>query len=57
MGATGNSVSAAHFNEHLKGFYQRLRAAGKPPKLALCAVARKLLIALNAILKKNLQKT
>ena len=29
--------------------YQRLRLAGKPPKLAFVAVARKLLVALNAI--------
>ncbi|MFI5336532.1 MAG: IS110 family transposase, partial [Opitutales bacterium] len=31
-------------------FYQRLRAKGKPPKLALIAVARKLLIFLNRLL-------
>ncbi|HKS18173.1 MAG TPA: transposase [Bradyrhizobium sp.] len=32
-------------------FYQRLRTAGKPAKLALIAVARKLLIILNAMLR------
>jgi transposase len=31
--------------------YQRLRAVGKPAKLALIAVARKLLVLLNAILR------
>ena len=35
----------------LKVFYQRLRSNGKPPKLALIATARKLLILLNSSLK------
>lgn len=34
-----------------KTFYQRLRAAGKPAKLALIAVARKLLGILNAMIR------
>lgn len=46
------ALSASHYNEHLKDFYQRLKKAGKPPKLALCAVARKLLIALNSNMRK-----
>ena len=29
--------------DRAKAFYQRLRAAGKPPKAARCAAARKLL--------------
>ena len=33
----------------MKAVYQRLREAGKPPKLAFIAIARKLLVALNAI--------
>lgn len=41
---------AAQHNEHLRPFYQRLRAAGKPVKVALIAVARKLLVFLNRIL-------
>ena len=41
---------AAQHNEHLRPFYQRLRAAGKPAKVAYVAVARKLLIFLNRIL-------
>jgi transposase len=44
------AVAAAHHNHILAPFYQRLRAAGKPPKLALTAVMRKLLIALNSAL-------
>ena len=35
----------------LKAFYQKLRTAGKPAKLALIAVARKLLITINAMLR------
>ncbi len=45
------ALSAARFNPVLRSFYQRLRAAGKPAKLALIATARKLLVALNSILK------
>ncbi len=39
------------YNPVLKAFYQRLRAAGKPAKLALLALARKLLVILNAMLR------
>ena len=35
----------------LKKFYQRLLAAGKPKKLALTAVMRKLVVLLNRLLK------
>ena len=38
---------------HLKPFYQRLLAAGKPRKLALIDVARKLLTILNAMMRTN----
>jgi transposase len=33
----------------LRAFHQRLRAAGKPPKVALVACMRKLLTILNAM--------
>jgi transposase len=36
---------------HLKEFYQRLRAAGKPAKVALTAVMHKLIVLMNQILK------
>jgi len=49
------ALVAARHNEHLRPFYQRLRANGKPPKLALIAVARKLLIFLNRLLKDEPQ--
>ena len=45
------ALSAARFNPILSSFYQRLRAKGKPHKLALTAVMRKLLLALNHTLK------
>ena len=36
-----------------KAFYQRLRNAGKPAKLALIALARKLLTILNAMIREQ----
>jgi len=42
------ALVAAHHNPTLKAFYDRLVTAGKPKKLALTAVARKLLAILNA---------
>ncbi len=44
------ALTAAHRNHVLAPFYQRLITAGKPPKVALTAVMRKLLIALNSAL-------
>lgn len=43
-------VGARH-NPVLKAFYQRLRQAGKPGKVALTACMRKLLVILNTMLK------
>ena len=37
------TLSAARYNPAIKAFYDRLRAAGKPLKVARCAAARKLL--------------
>jgi hypothetical protein len=42
---------ARGFGRVLKPFYLRLRAAGKPAKVALVAAARKLLTILNLMLK------
>jgi transposase len=36
------TLGAARFNPAIRAFYQRLRAAGKPEKVARCAAARKL---------------
>lgn len=46
----GAMVAARH-NPLLKGFFDRLVAAGKPKMVAIIAVARKLLTILNAILR------
>jgi transposase len=45
-------VGARH-NPALKAFYQRLRGAGKPAKVALTACMRKLLVILNTMLKEG----
>lgn len=45
------ALVATRHNPILAAFYRRLRAAGKPPKLALTATMRKLLIVLNSSLK------
>ncbi len=48
-----STVVAVRHNPVLTAFYQRLRAAGKAPKLALTACMRKLLTILNAMLKHH----
>jgi transposase len=45
------AVVAARRNPIITAFYQRLRTAGKAPKVALVACMRKLLTVLNAIVK------
>ena len=49
------ALVASRYNPILRAFYQRLRAAGKPSKLALTAVMRKLLIVLNSALKNHVR--
>ena len=63
IGQTGNArlrralylatLSAAQCNPIIKAFYDRLRAAGKPMKVARCAAARKLLHMAFAIAKSD----
>jgi transposase len=60
MSKTGNArlrravymaaLSASRYNPVLKGFYARLRARGKRPRVALVAVARKLLVLMTTLL-------
>jgi len=45
------AVSSVRFNPVMKAFYRRLKQAGKPSKVALIAVARKLLTIANAMLR------
>jgi transposase len=45
------TLVATRHNPIIRVFYRRLRAAGKPPKVAVVAAMRKLLTILNAMLK------
>ena len=45
------SLSALRTNPTFRDFYRRLLAAGKPKKVAITAVMRKLLVVLNAIIR------
>jgi transposase len=47
------ALSATRHNSVISAFYQRLIARGKPPKVALTACMRKLLVILNAMLRTN----
>lgn len=47
------ALTASRRNPVIKAFYDRLIAAGKLPKLALVACMRKLLTALNAMVRTN----
>jgi transposase len=47
------AVSALRYNPAIKSFYDRLIDAGKPPKLALTACMRKILVTLNAMMKNR----
>lgn len=47
------ALSACRVNATFKAIYQALRERGKPPKLALIAVARRLLVALNAAIRDH----
>jgi transposase len=46
-----STLTATRFNPTIHAFYERLRAAGKLPKVALVACMRKLLTILNAMLR------
>lgn len=45
------TIVASRYNPVIRAFYQRLRKAGKPAKVALTACMRKLLIILNAMMR------
>ena len=47
------AVAALRYNPSIKSFYDRLIDAGKPPKLALTACMRKILVTLNAMMKNR----
>ena len=47
------ALVARRYNPVIRVFYERLRAAGKAPKVALVACMRKLLTILNAMVRSN----
>ena len=47
------ALVATRFNTDLKAKYNQLTNAGKPAKVALTAVMRKLILLANALLKAN----
>lgn len=47
------TLTAARFNPAIKAHYERLRAAGKPMKVARCAAARKLMHIAYAVVTKR----
>jgi transposase len=47
------ALVAIRFNADMKAKYQALIAAGKPPKVAIVAVMRKLAILANALLREQ----
>lgn len=47
------ALVAARFNPDLKAKYQQLLAAGKPAKIAITTVMRKLIVTANALLKAD----
>jgi len=48
---------AIRYNPDLKAQYQRMKAAGKPSKVAITAIMRKLLILANTLVKENREWT
>jgi transposase len=50
-------VVGIRFNPIICRFYQRLKQAGKPSKVALVACMRKLLVSLNAMVKTQIRQT
>jgi transposase len=51
------ALSAIQHNPDIKEFYQRLRANGKPGKVALTACMRKLLVTINAVVARGTKWT
>lgn len=50
-----SAMSAVRFNPHIKPFYERLVKSGKHRKVALTACIRKIVTALNAMLRDNVK--
>ena len=50
------ALASTKWNAHLKAFYERLVGRGKPGKVALIAVAHKLLLHLNSLMREVLSR-
>ena len=48
------ALPAIRFDPTIKAFYEKLRANGKPGKVALVAVMRKMIVILNARMRDHL---
>ncbi len=48
-----SAMSAVHFNPDIKRFYERRVQSGKHKKVALTACIKKIVIALNAMLRDD----
>ena len=51
------TLSAVRYNPAIKAFYARLRANGKPGKVAIVACMRKIATILNAMVRDHLAPT
>jgi transposase len=47
------AVTAARYDESMKAFFRRLTTNGKPPKVAIIAIARKLVVLANTLINQN----
>lgn len=47
------AIVAINHNPQMRAFAERLRAKGKPPKVIICAVMRKLLVLASALIRKQ----
>ena len=48
-----SAISSIRWNIEMRTFYKKLRAKGKPAKVALVAIVRKLIILLNAVVRRQ----
>lgn len=47
------ALVASRFNEKMRAYYEKMLAAGKPKKVALTAIMRKIIVCLNSMVKNN----
>jgi transposase len=47
------TLVAARYNADMKAKYEAMTAAGKPPKVAITTIMRKLIILANTLLRAN----